>query len=465
MGAIAKAATAPLLLLAAPAFAVSPAVGEREFPTYGYFDPCPVPLVKKAHYPYCRFDGTSAKASPKKWKTVTLENGNIRVTATPEIGGKIWGAVDKASGHDFIYFNDVVKFRDIAMRGPWCSGGIEFNFGVIGHAPWTASPVDWFVRENGDGSASYFAAGDEYITRAKWQVEVRLQEGADHFETRVDWYNASGLPSPYYHWMNAAFPIGENPSFLFPGSHYSGHGGEIADWPVDPEGRHLDVYRENAFGTAKSCHVLPGDASVYGIWWPELGMGAVHRSEAWEKFGRKIFLWALSREGGIWEDLLTDSNGQYAELQSGRYFLQPGWEAHATPFKHPVLAPGSSERFEESWGVLRRREDLREDDPSPVGRPLAAPEGFDWDGAYGLYVRGSQHFAMGDDLAEVEWLLNASLALAPDFAPALDALAAIEMRRGDYAAVHALCRRALAVSTVDEDANYLDGYAYFAEGD
>ncbi|MBP5285663.1 MAG: DUF5107 domain-containing protein, partial [Kiritimatiellae bacterium] len=196
-----------------------------------------------------------------------------------------------------------------------------------------------------------------------------------------------------------------------------------------------------------------------------LGMGAVHRSEAWEKFGRKIFLLALSREGGIWEDLLTDSNGQYAELQSGRYFLQPGWEAYATPFKHPVLAPGSSERFAESWGVLRRREDLREDGPSPVARPLAAPEGFDWDGAYGLYVRGSQHFAMGDDLAEAERLLNASLALAPDFAPALDALAAIEMRRGDYAAVHGLCRRALAVSTVDEDANYLDGYAYFAEGD
>jgi hypothetical protein len=29
-----------------------------------------------------------------------------------------------------VLYNNVVKFRDIAMRGPWTSGGIEFNFGT-----------------------------------------------------------------------------------------------------------------------------------------------------------------------------------------------------------------------------------------------------------------------------------------------------------------------------------------------
>ena len=70
----------------------------------------------------------------------------------PELGGKVWGAIDKSNGNEFIYKNDVLKFRDIAMRGPWTSGGIEFNFGIIGHHPSTASKVDFYTETLGDGT-------------------------------------------------------------------------------------------------------------------------------------------------------------------------------------------------------------------------------------------------------------------------------------------------------------------------
>ena len=100
--------------------------------TYPFSDPDPVADPSDLCYPYFRFDGFSAKGIDKEWKVVTLENDYIRLTLFPEIGGKIWGAVDKTSGKEFIYNNHVVKFRDIAMRGPWTSGGIEFNFGIIG---------------------------------------------------------------------------------------------------------------------------------------------------------------------------------------------------------------------------------------------------------------------------------------------------------------------------------------------
>ena len=113
-----------------------------EMPTYPFSDPDPVPAVSEKRYPYFRYDGSTAEKENKAWKTVVLENEKIRVTMMPDIGGKVWGAYDKKSGVDFIYHNHVVKFRDIAMRGPWCSGGIEFNFGIIGHAPSSATPVD-----------------------------------------------------------------------------------------------------------------------------------------------------------------------------------------------------------------------------------------------------------------------------------------------------------------------------------
>jgi hypothetical protein len=40
-----------------------------------------------------------------------------KLSIFPEIGGKIWGAIEKSTGNEFIYYNSVVKFRDIAMRG------------------------------------------------------------------------------------------------------------------------------------------------------------------------------------------------------------------------------------------------------------------------------------------------------------------------------------------------------------
>lgn len=72
------------------------------------------------------------------------------------------GAVEKSTGKEFIYFNHVVKFPDVAMRGAWTSGGIEFNFGIFGHTPSCSSPVDYLTRENADGSTSCFVGVQIY---------------------------------------------------------------------------------------------------------------------------------------------------------------------------------------------------------------------------------------------------------------------------------------------------------------
>ena len=445
-------------------------VGEMRLKTYPFSDPDPVPATATTRYPYFRYDGSTDEALTQAWKTVMLENGRIRVVMLPEVGGKVWAATDKVTGRDFLYCNHVMKFRDIAVRGPWVSGGIEFNFGVFGHSPSSSTPVDWFVRENADGSASCFVASEEYATRTTWQVEVRLGAEADMFETHVVWYNASGLPAPYYHWMNAAYSVRGNPDFLFPGREVVGHEGEIEmrTWPFDDRGRKLDFFEGNAFGGPKSYHVLPGHNGFYGIWWPQAGFGSCHRSKSYEKFGRKIWLWALSRQGGIWEDLLTDADGQYTELQSGRCFIQPRWGNYATPFKHPTFAPGSTETFAEEWGPVRDKAEIAADIAPertvPKARPIDPPEGFDWASAYGRYVRGTQYLREREDAKGIACLREA---IAKDrfFAPAYGALAGCELRRGNYGEVHVLCRSALAMDAYDAEANYIDGFAHFVEGD
>ena len=67
-----------------------------------------------------------------------------------------------------------MKFREIAMRGPWTSGGIEFNFGDIGHTPTTSTSVDYLTRTNPDGSVSCIVGALDLPSRTEWRVEIRL---------------------------------------------------------------------------------------------------------------------------------------------------------------------------------------------------------------------------------------------------------------------------------------------------
>src|SRR5919107_865041 len=125
----------------------------KVFKTYPFSDPDPIPQTGKI-YPYFRFDGYTNTPVQKEWKVVEMENDYLRVTVMPEVGGKIWSAIEKSTGKSYIYYNHTVKFRDVAMRGPWTSGGIEPNYGIIGHTPNCATPVDYVTMKKADGSVS-----------------------------------------------------------------------------------------------------------------------------------------------------------------------------------------------------------------------------------------------------------------------------------------------------------------------
>ena len=317
--------------------------------TYPFSDPDPVADPSDLFYPYFRFDGFSAKGTDRQWKVVSLENDYIKLTLFPEIGGKIWGAVDKTTGKEFIYNNHVVKFRDIAMRGPWTSGGIEFNFGIIGHAPTSSTPIDYVTRQKPDGSVSCYVSSYELVTRTLWTVEVNLPKDKAYFTTTTTWHNSSSIDQPYYQWMNAGYPAAGNVEFCYPGTNYIGHGGELHSFPLDEQGRDISWYEKNDFGNSKSYHIVGKYNDFYGAYWHDNDFGSIHHADYDEKLGMKIFLWGLSREGGIWEDLLTDTNGQYIELQSGRMYNQPASNSSLTPYKHTAFGPQATDRWTEYW--------------------------------------------------------------------------------------------------------------------
>ena len=321
---------------------------KKVFRTYPFSDPDPVPNPGRI-YPYFRFDGFTDRPVDKEWTVVELENRWIRVTVMPEIGGKVWTAVEKSTGKPFLYGNSVVKFRDIAMRGPWTSGGIEANYGIIGHTPNCATPVDYVLRENPDGSASVVIGVLDLLTRTPWRLEVKVPADKAYFTTTSLWHNQTPLEQPYYTWMNAGYKAAGNLQFVYPGTHEIGHGGEAGPWPIDAKGRDLSYYERNDFGGPKSYHVLGRESDFWGAFWHDDDFGMGRWSPRDEKLGKKIWIWGLSRQGMIWEKLLTDTDGQYVELQSGRSFNQAAEESTRTPFKHRGFVPYGTDTWTEHW--------------------------------------------------------------------------------------------------------------------
>jgi predicted Zn-dependent protease len=506
---------------------------KKTFKTYPFSDPDPVPNPAAKIYPYFRYDGFTDKPVEKEWQVVEMENDYIRIMILPEVGGKIWSAVEKSTGRDFIYNNHVIKFRDIAMRGPWTSGGIEANYGIIGHTPGCATPVDYTIIKKEDGSVSCVIGLLDLLTRTSWRLDINLPKDKAYITTSSFWFNTTALDQSYYTWMNTGIKAKGNLQFIYPGKNYLGHDGEYNDWPVNKQnGKDISWYENNNFGGYKSYHVFGKYTDFFGAYWhdDELGMGRYATHD--DKPGKKIWIWGLSQQGMIWEKLLTDTDGQYTEVQSGRLYNQSAESSMLTPFKHRSFSPYQSDAWTEYWfPVLQTRGFVKANDYGAVNvkqedgwlkiyfsplqflkekleifengnkiyskdidvkplvlfsdsvkmhvdtnnlklvlgdnkltwnsapgegnlnRPLKIPAGFDDNSVYGLYLQGKNYISFHDYL-KAEEKLNACLQKDPNYAPALNELASLQIRRFQFAEAVNNSSKALSVNTYDPAANY-----------
>jgi Flp pilus assembly protein TadD len=334
----------------------------KEFVTYPFGDPNPIPVLAESNfkiYPFHSFDGYTLIPEKRNWKVVKLENDYIEVYILPEIGGKVWGAIEKSTGKEFIYYNDVVKFRNISMRGPWTSGGIEFNLGLIGHTPSTASPVDYVTKENADGSVSCTVGNMDLPSRTHWRVEVRLPKDKAYFETIPLWYNPTPVSQSYYCFMTGAAAVADDLEFFYPGNQALEHSGEVKSYPVQ-DGHNKSMYRNNAYGSHTSIHVVGEYNDFMGGYYHNAEFGFGHWALYDEMPGRKNWLWALSREGEIWKDLLTDTDGQYMEFQAGRTFNQYAQSRFRSPIKEMPFNPGVTDKWKEMWFPVKQIGGLQE---------------------------------------------------------------------------------------------------------
>ncbi|MGB2844137.1 MAG: DUF5107 domain-containing protein, partial [Candidatus Aminicenantaceae bacterium] len=124
-------------------------------------------------YPYPLLDKITDIREEKTYRALYLENDYVKICVLPEIGGRIFSALDKTNNYDFFYCQHVIKPALIGMLGAWISGGVEWNF-PHHHRATGFMNVDYTLTENADGSKTIWVGEIELRHRMKWIIGLTL---------------------------------------------------------------------------------------------------------------------------------------------------------------------------------------------------------------------------------------------------------------------------------------------------
>ncbi len=287
----------------------------------------------------------------KVYKLVTLENEYVKIEILPEIGGRIYSAYDKTTGYDYFYKQHVIKPALIGVLGSWVSGGVEFNW-PFHHRASGFMPCDFKVEELPDGSVACHLSEHDPIDRMKGMVSVILKPDETCLETRMRLYNRTSTEKSFLWWENAAVPVNESYQIFFPPDvsyvnfHYlksrttypvAGNG-VFNGIPMDTD---RDISWHKNTKQATSYFACASDYDFFGGYDHSKECGVVHIGDHHISPGKKMFTWAYCQLSKSWENALTDTDGQYAELMAGSYSdNQPNFS---------WLAPYETKEFSQHW--------------------------------------------------------------------------------------------------------------------
>jgi tetratricopeptide (TPR) repeat protein len=290
-------------------------------------------------YPYPLQETLFNRKSEQQWKAFLLENDFLRLAVLPELGGRLLYVYDKAAGQEAIYHNRVLKWARIGIRGAWVSGGIEWNF-PNGHTVTSSSPIDCAIRRNPDGGASLLFGDVERVSRMRWSVALTLHPQRACFDTETRLNNRTPFPARFWFWANSAAPVSQGMEYLSSATRVM----TLKDLMNFPVNEGVDISRDKNHVEAQDMFCLNPRQEYVGWYNHELKRGMINVADRTEARGTKFYTWGNSDDGNIWEQMLTDADGPYAEMQSGRLPTMGIWE---------ILSPFSEESWKETWYPVR----------------------------------------------------------------------------------------------------------------
>jgi tetratricopeptide (TPR) repeat protein len=331
-------------------------------PTYaiGRGDPNPMFYTNESYqgaqkriYPYALQDHLTHAKVDKEYTSLVLENDFLELSVLPEIGGRLFSAVDKSNDYDFFYRQHVVKPALIGMLGAWISGGVEWC-AFHHHRNTTFMPIDYTLAENSDGSKTIWFGETERRHRMKWLIGLTLYPDKSYVETTVKFFNRTAQPHSILYWANVAVHVNDQYQVIFPPSvQVATYHSKIdfTHWPIaqgtyrghDYSGVDLSWWKNSPVANSFFAWNLQED--FMGGYDHGRQAGVVHIGNHHIVRCAKLWEWGTGASGRAWDKILTDADGPYAEIMVGAFSdNQPDYS---------WIKPHEVKSFKQYWYPIR----------------------------------------------------------------------------------------------------------------
>ncbi|AXB42670.1 DUF5107 domain-containing protein [Amycolatopsis albispora] len=287
-------------------------------------------------------NGYGRERTERTLPALVLENGRLRATVLPSLGGRLYSLYDKVRERELLFRNPVLQPANLALRDAWFAGGVEWNLGSTGHTTMTCEPMQAALI----GTDGLRLWEWERTRNLPYQLDFRLPEDSPVLLVGIRVRNPHAHEVPLYWWSNIAVPQTPGTRVLAPAEfawHY-GYGGRLDRIPMPPE---IDpsAYEHAAdFFFDLEPGQRPWIAAV-----DETGYGLRQTSTRLLR-GRKLFVWGTSAGGSRWQEWLSPgSETGYLEIQAG---------LARTQLEHLRLPGGESRDWLETYGPADAESDV-----------------------------------------------------------------------------------------------------------
>src|ERR1035437_8610254 len=295
-----------------------------------------------AVYPYTARPNFTSRRTVEKWRIIHLENEYLHCRFLPDLGGHLYGCVDKINGREMFYANSSIRKFTAGLRGAWAALGIETNF-PIGHSRQAISPVEFAIRENPDKSASVWLAAIDRVSGMQWRTEYLLRPQTAALEENVFLYNRTAGAHNYYWWNNAGVVLRDpNTRFIMPTMVVSDHGTNYLDsWPITQDGRDISLAKNHDEMFAMFAYGC--NEPFAGVYEPRTRAGMLHLADPKVLPGKKAWDWGTKVNVDL-PARVSEDGSTYIEMQFGNQQNEETAE---------LMPPGTALRIAEMWLPFR----------------------------------------------------------------------------------------------------------------
>lgn len=318
----------------------------------------PVYNIPVFYFNRAAYEAAGPGPTPKAYSGVVLENTYLRLTFLPELGGRLYSAVIKATGQEIFYHNPVVKPSRYGVLQPYeanwwlATGGMEWAYPTQEHG--YRFGVPWHYTTSVTAEGATITLSDRAEGRVGAEVSVTLRPDSAAFTVAPRLVNESAQTVPVQFWTNAALTLGSasmspQTQFVIPVDKVIVHSRGEPGWAIPGERQELswpvagqtDLRDYRQWANYLGVFAPDLNAPFVGAYNPDTNVGVVRLIQPGQVPGNKLFAF-----GSAFPDKsYTDDGSQYFELWGGanRGF----W-----PEDDVTVPPGGVVEWRERWWPL-----------------------------------------------------------------------------------------------------------------